>query len=139
MKEGDKIDTYYRTTIEMAKRNKYLDTNLYAGHIDQDESLHMAEMLKINIIAYDQNQMQEHMWIPYITQPYLDVEFKGDLLLHRTLIMDNTNNIHFNTLYTKDQYDTLISPQARNVIQIGGKRKKSYTRKKKKIIKKRKH
>ena len=139
MKEGDKIDTYYLKTIEMAKRNKYLDETLYAGDIDQVESLHMAEMLKINIIAYDQNQMQEHMWIPYITQPYLDVDFEGKLLLHRTLIMDNTNNIHFNTLYTKEQYKSLISPQASNVIKIGGKRKKSYTRKKKKIIKKRKH
>ena len=140
MKEGDKIDTYYRTTIEMAKQNKYLDERLYAGHIDEDEVQHMIEMLKINIIGYDStHQMQEHWWKPYITQPYLDVDFKGDLLLHRTLIMDNTSNIHFNTLYTKDQYDTLISPQARNVIQIGGKRKKSYTRKKKKIIKKRKH
>lgn len=140
MKEGDKIDTYYRTTIEMAKQNKYLDERLYAGHIDEDEVQHMIEMLKINIIGYDStHQMQEHWWKPYITQPYLDVEFKGDLLLHRTLIMDNTNNIHFNTLYTKDQYDTLISPQESNVIKIGGKRKKSYTRKKKKIIKKRKH
>lgn len=140
MKEGDKIDTYYRTTIEMAKQNKYLDERLYAGHIDEDEVQHMIEMLKINIIGYDStHQMQQHWWKPYITQPYLDVDFKGDLLLHRTLIMDNTSNIHFNTLYTKDQYDTLISPQESNVIKIGGKRKKSYTRKKKKIIKKRKH
>ena len=75
----------------MAKRNKYLDTNLYAGHIDEDEVQHMIEMLKINIIGYDStHQMQEHWWKPYITQPYLDVDFKGDLLLHRTLIMDNT-------------------------------------------------
>lgn len=138
MKEGDKVDTYYLTTIKMAKENKPLTSNLYAGDIDQDEVQHMAEMLNINIIAFT-GRDNAHRWNPRITIPYLDTNFSSEVLLRRTLFMHNQNSNHFNTLYTKEQYETLISKEHRNFTKFGGKRKKSYTRKNRKIIKKRKH